>query len=200
LTRDKQDGIRAQLVRRGAQDYLWSRGEYLITERFPELAAVRLPEGAVVDGEVLVWGEGDAAAPFAELQRRIGRKTLSAKLLAELPAVLVAYDLLELDGVDTRALPQHERRALLETVVAAAAQPQLKLSPQVAAAGWPRCAPSRAEKFGPVRSVRPTMVFEIGFEGIAVRFPRILRRRDDKTVDDADSPDTFKGLLAAAAP
>ena len=66
------------------------------------------------------------------------------------------------------------------------------------------------EKFGPVRSVRPTMVFEIGFEGIAlssrhkagiaVRFPRILRRRDDKSVDDADTLDTLKGLLAAAGP
>jgi DNA ligase-1 len=308
----KYDGIRAQLVRRGGQNYLWSRGEDLITERFPELAAVRLPDGTVVDGEVLVWGEGDAPAPFAELQRRIGRKTLSAKLLAELPAVLVAYDLLELDGVDTRALPQHERRALLETVVAAAAQPQLKISPLVAAGDWEALAALRAgsrargvegmmlkaadarygvgrtkdvgtwwkwkidpyavdavliyaqaghgrraslytdytfavwdgaggerklvpfakaysgltdaeiaqvdsairkttiEKFGPVRSVRPTMVFEIGFEGIAlssrhkagiaVRFPRILRRRDDKTVDDADSLDALKGLLAAAAP
>jgi DNA ligase-1 len=309
----KYDGIRAQLVRRGGQNYLWSRGEDLITERFPELAAIRLPEGTVVDGEILVWNEGaDAPAPFADLQKRIGRKSLSSKLLAELPAVLVCYDLLELDGVDLRALPQHERRALLETQVAQAAMPQLKLSPLVQAADWDQLAGLRGgsrergvegmmlkardaqygvgrtkdvgtwwkwkidpysvdavliyaqaghgrraslytdytfavwdgvdgerklvpfakaysgltdaeiaqvdsairkttlEKFGPVRSVRPTMVFEIGFEGIAlssrhkagiaVRFPRILRKREDKSVDDADTLDTLKGLLATASP
>jgi DNA ligase-1 len=309
----KYDGIRAQLVRRGGQNYLWSRGEDLITERFPEIAAVRLPEGTVVDGEVLVWNEeAGAPAPFADLQKRIGRKTLSAKLLAELPAVLVAYDLLELDGVDTRALPQHERRALLETLVQGAAQAPLKISPLVEGASWDELAALReqsrsrsvegmmlkakdaqygvgrtkdvgtwwkwkidpysidavliyaqsgsgrraslytdytfgvwddnegerklvpfakaysgltdaeiaqvdnairrttVEKFGPVRVVRPTMVFEIGFEGIAlssrhkagiaVRFPRILRRRDDKAIEDADTLDTLKGLLAAAAP
>lgn len=305
----KYDGIRAQLVRRGGQNYLWSRGEDLITERFPELAALRLPEGTVVDGEVLIWDNGPA--PFADLQKRIGRKTLSAKLLAELPAVLVAYDLLEEDGVDLRTVPQHERRTLLEALVESSAQEQLKLSPLVQAESWDQLAEIRTEsrargvegmmvkaksaeygvgrtknvgtwwkwkidpysidavliyaqaghgrraslytdytfavwdsdedgerklvpfakaysgltdaeiavvdnairkttveKFGPVRSVRPTMVFEIGFEGIAlssrhkagiaVRFPRILRKRDDKTIDDADSLDTLKGLLATA--
>jgi DNA ligase-1 len=309
----KYDGIRAQLVRRGGQNYLWSRGEDLITERFPEIAAIRLPEGTVVDGEVLVWNEEAAApAPFADLQKRIGRKTLSSKLLAELPAVLVAYDLLELDGVDTRALPQHERRALLETLVQGADQAPLRISPLVEGESWDDLARLReqsrsrsvegmmlkardaqygvgrtkdvgtwwkwkidpyaidavliyaqsgsgrraslytdytfavwdhnegerklvpfakaysgltdaeiaqvdntirrttVEKFGPVRVVRPTMVFEIGFEGIAlssrhkagiaVRFPRILRRRDDKAVEDADTLDTLKGLLAAAGP
>ncbi|HWJ93812.1 MAG TPA: cisplatin damage response ATP-dependent DNA ligase, partial [Telluria sp.] len=140
----KYDGIRAQLVRRGGQNYLWSRGEDLITERFPEIASIRLPEGTVVDGEVLVWNHaGDAPVPFADLQKRIGRKSLSAKLLGELPAVLVAYDLLELDGVDIRALPQHERRALLEAEVEKAAQPQLKLSPLVRAASWDELAGQR---------------------------------------------------------
>jgi DNA ligase-1 len=118
----KYDGIRAQLVRRGGQNYLWSRGEDLITDRFPELASLD-PAGR--DGGRRRGADldrsGDAPAPFADLQKRIGRKTLSAKLLAELPAVLLAYDLLELDGVDTRALPQHERRALLETLVTGAA-------------------------------------------------------------------------------
>jgi DNA ligase-1 len=56
------------------------------------------------------------------------------------------------------------------------------------------------EKFGPVRSVKPTMVFELGFEGISVRFTRILRRRDDKPVEAADTLDTLKGLLEASAP
>ncbi len=314
----KYDGMRAQLVCRDGQRWLWSRGEDLITERFPELSALRLPDGTVIDGEILIWrGAGAVApAPFADLQKRIGRKTLSTKLLADLPAVLVAYDLLERDGADIRALPQHERRALLEQVVAACGAPQLTLSPLVAAADWDALATlrlaSRArgveglmlkardagygvgrtkdvgtwwkwkidpytidavliyaqsghgrraslytdytfavwdrgqdqdqdqerklvpfakaysgltdaeiaqvdsvirkttiEKFGPVRSVKPSMVFEIGFEGIAlssrhkagiaVRFPRILRRRDDKSIDDADTLDALKGLLAAAS-
>lgn len=306
----KYDGIRAQLVRRGGQNYLWSRGEDLITERFPELAGIALPEGTVVDGEVLIWTDVDTPAPFADLQKRIGRKTLSAKLLAELPAVLVCYDILEEEGVDLRALPQRERRVLLEDLVHKVARPQLRLSPLVKAGSWEELAlvrtESRArgvegmmvkamsaqygvgrtknvgtwwkwkvdpysidavliyaqaghgrraslytdytfavwdgigeerklvpfakaysgltdkeiavvdnairkttvEKFGPVRSVKPTMVFEIGFEGIqlstrhkagiAVRFPRILRKRDDKAVDDADTLDTLKGLLAAS--
>jgi DNA ligase-1 len=306
----KYDGIRAQLVRRGGQNYLWSRGEDLITERFPELAALRLPEGTVIDGEVLIW-QNEAPAPFADLQKRIGRKTLSARLLAELPAVLVAYDLLEEGGVDLRAVPQRERRTLLEALVRDADQPQLRISPLVEAEGWDQLAQIRTEsrargvegmmvkasaaqygvgrtkdvgtwwkwkidpytidavliyaqaghgrraslytdytfavwdeeegerklvpfakaysgltdaeiavvdaairkttveKFGPVRSVRPTMVFEIGFEGIAlssrhkagiaVRFPRILRKRDDKAIEDADSLDTLKGLLAASS-
>ncbi|MGI5011859.1 MAG: ATP-dependent DNA ligase [Janthinobacterium lividum] len=309
----KYDGIRAQLVRRGGQNFLWSRGEDLITERFPELANLRIPEGTVLDGEVLIWQPGcEAPAPFADLQKRIGRKTLSAKLLNELPAVLCCYDLLEFGGVDLRALPQHERRALMETEVAAIGAPQLRLSPVVEADSWDELARLRAqsrergvegmmlkarsaqygvgrtkdvgtwwkwkidpytvdavliyaqagsgrraslytdytfavwdgdgeerrlvpfakaysgltdaeiaqvdnavrkttlEKFGPVRSVKPTMVFEIGFEGIAlstrhkagiaVRFPRILRRRFDKPVEEADTLDTLKGLLAAAGP
>jgi DNA ligase-1 len=306
----KYDGIRAQLVRRGGQNFLWSRGEDLITERFPELGNLRLPEGTVLDGEVLIWQPGcDAPAPFADLQKRIGRKTLSAKLLAELPAVLCCYDLLEFNGVDLRALPQHERRALMETEVTAIDAPQLRLSPVVKADSWDELARLRAEsrergvegmmlkarsaqygvgrtkdvgtwwkwkidpytvdavliyaqagsgrraslytdytfavwdgegeerrlvpfakaysgltdaeiqqvdnavrkttieKFGPVRSVKPTMVFEIGFEGIAlstrhkagiaVRFPRILRRRFDKPVEEADTLDSLKGLLGA---
>ena len=260
-----------------------------------------------------MWQEGDAPAPFAALQKRIGRKLLSARLLAELPAVLVAYDLLELDGVDLRQLPQHERRVLLEKLVASADQPQLRISPLVQAASWQQLAAMReesrargvegmmlkaraaqygvgrtkdvgtwwkwkidpysvdavlvyaqaghgrraslytdytfavwdndgggerqlvpfakaysgltdaeitqvdnmirrttVERFGPVRSVKPTMVFEIGFEGIAesprhksgiaVRFPRILRKRDDKTVEDADTLDVLRRLLAPDAP
>jgi DNA ligase-1 len=142
----KYDGIRAQLVRRGGQNFLWSRGEDLITERFPELGNLRLPEGTVLDGEVLIWQPGcDAPAPFADLQKRIGRKTLSAKLLAELPAVLCCYDLLEFNGVDLRALPQHERRALMETEVTAIDAPQLRLSPVVKADSWDELARLRAE-------------------------------------------------------
>jgi DNA ligase-1 len=304
----KYDGIRAQLVRRHRQTWLWSRGEDLITDRFPEISGIALPEGTVVDGEVLVWRDG-RPAPFSELQKRIGRKTLSAKLLAELPAALVAYDLLEQDGADIRHLPQRERRARLETLVDALGAPQLVLSPLIAAPDWTSLEAIRAEsrsravegmmlkgaeaqygvgrtrdvgtwwkwkidpfsvdavliyaqaghgrraslytdytfavwdeepngerrlvpfakaysgltdaeiarvdalirrttieKFGPVRSVRPTLVFEIGFEGIAassrhkagiaVRFPRMLRIRDDKPIEEADTLATLKGMLA----
>ncbi|MFC7515355.1 ATP-dependent DNA ligase [Herbaspirillum sp. GCM10030257] len=304
----KYDGIRAQLVRREGQTWLWSRGEDLITERFPEISSIPLPEGTVIDGEILIWKD-NAPAPFAALQQRIGRKTLSAKMRVELPAALVAYDLLESAGKDLRALTQSERRAQLEELVAGIDNAALRLSSLVHAASWDELATlressrSRAveglmlkasdarygvgrtkdsgvwwkwkidpyavdavliyaqaghgkraslytdytfavwdtdadggrrlvpfakaysgltdaeiakvdaairrstiEKFGPVRSVQPSMVFEIGFEGIArsprhkagiaVRFPRILRIRDDKKIEEADTLDTLRGMLA----
>ncbi|TWI62193.1 DNA ligase-1 [Pseudoduganella lurida] len=315
----KYDGMRAQIVARGGS-WVWSRGEDLITERFPELAAIRLPDGTVVDGEILVWRDGisptSSPAPFADLQKRIGRKSLSPKFLGEYPAVLVAYDLLERDGVDLRKLPQCERRTLLEQLVKEVDSPQLRISPLVEAPDWEALAKVREEsrgrgvegmmlkaksaqygvgrtkdvgtwwkwkidpyavdavliyaqaghgrraslytdytfavwddivdsegngsrvlvpfakaysgltdaeinqvdnavrkttieRFGPVRSVKPTMVFEIGFEGIAasprhksgiaVRFPRILRRREDKSVEEADTLDMLKGLLQQAS-
>ena len=141
----KYDGMRAQLLRRAGASWLWSRGEELITERFPELAQVPLPEGTVLDGEILIWQPGDVPSAFADLQKRMGRKTVSPKLLAELPAVLVAYDMLEMDGVDIRHLPQRERRALLEGVVAQVASPALRLSPRIEAASWEALAAIRVE-------------------------------------------------------
>ncbi|MFT3720506.1 ATP-dependent DNA ligase [Pseudorhodoferax sp.] len=328
----KYDGIRGQIVRRAGQAWLWSRGEELVTERFPEIAAAAatLPDGCVLDGEILVWPDGaPQPAPFAPLQQRIGRKTLTRKLLAELPARFVAYDLLELDGADCRALPQRERRTLLERLLAG--HPSLRLSPLVPGADWPALAAARArsredgveglmlkhrdaaygtgrtrqgglwwkwkidpmtvdavlvyaqaghgrrasvytdytfavwsrtprdaaeaqavldaiaarrpaepgalqlvafakaysgltdeefrrvdavirrttlEKFGPVRSVRPSLVFELGFEGIArsprhksgiaVRFPRMLRIRGDKPLHEAGTLAELEALLPAA--
>ena len=316
----KWDGIRAQLVKRAGQVWLWSRGEELVTERFPELQAMgaALPDGTVLDGEVLVWREG-RAQPFADLQQRIGRKTLSARLLRDIPVVLMAYDLLEWAGQDQRTAPQHARRAQLQEVVQGLAHPQLLLSPVLgvsAAApeeGWAALAAQREsartlgveglmlkqrgaqygvgrtrdvglwwkwkldpfsvdavlvyaqrghgrraslysdytfavwngppgeagrqlvpfakaysgltdaemarvdaiikkttqESFGPVRSVRPTLVFELGFEGIArstrhkcgiaVRFPRMLRWREDKPVEEADTLQTLQALLPGGA-
>lgn len=313
----KWDGIRAQLVKRDGRLWLWSRGEELITERFPELheLAEALPDGSVLDGELVAWKEpatGSGAVfgiqPFALLQQRIGRKTLSKKLLEEVPAALLAYDLLEWRGEDWRSRPQDERRARLELLVAEVGDGRLQLSPQLTGSDWQDFARQReasrelgvegmmlkrrdslygvgrtrdlglwwkwkidpfsvdavliyaqrghgrraslysdytfavwddstpgervlvpfakaysgltdeemrkvdaiirkttVEKFGPVRSVTPTLVFELGFEGIAlskrhksgvaVRFPRMLRWRTDKQVEDADTLATLQGLL-----
>jgi DNA ligase 1 len=302
----KYDGIRAQLIRRAGQTWLWSRGEDLITERFPEISTIPLSEGTVIDGEILIWKD-ERPAPFSLLQQRIGRKTLSAAMRESLPAVLIAYDLLELQGQDLRAMPQQQRRAMLEDLVASLPASAIRLSPLVAAPNWDTLASLReesrergvegfmlkardsrygvgrtkdkgvwwkwkidpyavdavlvyaqpgngrraslltdytfavwdgagsetrlvpfakaysgltnaeiaevdaiirrttVEKFGPVRSVQPGMVFEIGFEGIAasprhksgiaVRFPRILRWRQDKQIEDADTLETLRGML-----
>jgi DNA ligase-1 len=134
----KWDGIRGQLIRRGGAHHLWSRGEELITDRFPEFAATRdwLPDGTVIDGEVLAFA-GGRPLPFAALQRRIGRKTVPKKVLDEAPAVLMAYDLLEEDGADIRGLPFAERRARLVALVGAMpASGPLRLSPEAAFGDW----------------------------------------------------------------
>lgn len=313
----KWDGIRAQVVKRDGQLWVWSRGEELVTERFPELQSLAqtLPDGVVLDGEILVWKASDAKAeasvqPFALLQQRLGRKTLGKKLLSDAPVVLQAYDLLEWQGEDWRSRPQHERRAQLERVLEDCPLAPVLLSPLLQGPDWadlarqreqsrslgvegmmlkqrealygvgrtkdmgtwwkwkidpfsvdavliyaqrghgrraslysdytfavwdgPAGTPDRTlipfakaysgltdeemrkvdaivrkttqETFGPVRSVTPTLVFELGFEGIAlskrhksgiaVRFPRMLRWRLDKPVEEADDLATLQALLA----
>jgi len=304
----KWDGIRAQLVKRDGRLWVWSRGEELVTERFPELHSLvsGLPDGTVIDGEIVVWK--DAVQPFALLQQRIGRKTLSKKVLEDAPVAVLAYDLLEHQGDDWRNHTQAERRTQLEQVVTQCNQPVLLASPLLTATTWQALAEQReasrslgvegmmlkardglygvgrtkdmgvwwkwkvdpfsvdavliyaqrghgrraslysdytfavwdgppgsertlvpfakaysgltdeemrkvdaivrkttVEKFGPVSSVTPSMVFELGFEGIAlskrhksgiaVRFPRMLRWRQDKAVDEADSLATLQDLL-----
>jgi DNA ligase-1 len=323
----KWDGIRAQLVLRAGETWLWSRGEELVTDRFPEVerAARTLAaradsagRGLVLDGEVLVWDAATARPlPFALLQKRTTRRTLSAAVLRDSPVAFLAYDLLERDGEDWRARPQAERRAALEALVGADAPvpgAALTVSPRVRAADWdgyaalrdesrargvegfmlkrlsapygigrtkadggdwwkwkvdpytvdavlvyaqrgsgrraslytdytfavwdraaaPGGAPrallpfakaysgltdeeirrvdavvrrTTTETFGPVRSVTPTLVFELGFEGIArsprhrsgiaVRFPRILRWRTDKPIEAADTIDALRAMLEA---
>ncbi len=139
----KYDGIRAQLVRQGGQTWLWSRGEELIGERFPEVlaAAAGLPDGSVLDGELLVWREGEVApGDFQRLQQRIGRKAPGRKLLADTPVVFVAYDLLRERGADLRALALAERRARLEVLLAGS---PLLLAPTLAPADWAACAALR---------------------------------------------------------
>lgn len=143
----KWDGIRGQLVLRGGSHHLWSRGEELVTDRFPELARLKdwLPDGTVIDGEILAH-DGARPLPFADLQKRIGRKVVPKKLLAEAPVVLVAYDLLEHGGEDTRARPFSERRDLLEGLVTALPpDAPLLLSPEVSFADWPALTAMRTQ-------------------------------------------------------
>lgn len=140
----KWDGIRAQLVRRAGDVWLWSRGEELITDRFPEVraAARALPDGTVLDGELLAV-RGEAPLPFSSLQRRIGRTKLTAKVRAEAPVALLAFDLLEDAGEDLRARPLAARRARLEARLAALpaeARAWLRPSPVLEAATWEEAA------------------------------------------------------------
>jgi DNA ligase-1 len=143
----KWDGIRGQLIQRPGAFALWSRGEELITDRFPEFAVLAdfLPPGTVMDGEVLAWDRAaDQPLPFADLQKRIGRKTVPKKLLVEAPALMLVYDLLEDGGMDLRAAPLAERRARLEVLVAGLPDGMpLRLSPAVAFDGWGDLAAAR---------------------------------------------------------
>ncbi|MCE3236379.1 MAG: ATP-dependent ligase [Vampirovibrio sp.] len=297
----KWDGIRAQIIQRNDQVFVWSRGEELLAGRFPELeeAAFRLPAGTVLDGEILCHN-GDAPLPFSVLQTRIGRKSVSKKLLADAPAAFIVYDILEYNERDVRQEPLSERRNLLADALQSVDFPVL-MSPTLQVHSWEEAAhvrqESRArqvegfilkrldstyqsgrkkgdwwkwkidpysvdavliyaqagtgrranlytdytfavwnndqlvpiakaysglsnveidrldrwirsntlEKFGPVRSVTPHHVFELAFEGIseskrhksgvAVRFPRILRWREDKPMQEADTLDYLKGLI-----
>ncbi|MET0336081.1 MAG: ATP-dependent DNA ligase [Rhizobacter sp.] len=136
----KYDGIRAQVVRRGGNIWVWSRGEELVTERFPEVMAIagQWPDGTVVDGEILVWKDGKPA-PFNLLQQRIGRKLLGKKILADAPVSFMAYDLLEWQGEDIRTWPQHRRREAL------LALPGLMVSPTVERSTWPELVELREE-------------------------------------------------------
>jgi DNA ligase 1 len=139
----KYDGIRAQVVKRAGQVWIWSRGEELVSERFPEVLAqaAALPDGCVLDGELLVWHSGSTQpAPFQLLQQRIGRKTVGKKLLADAPVVFVAYDLLELAGTDQRGQPQAQRRMLLERLLSGT---PLRVSPRLVCASWPQLVAER---------------------------------------------------------
>jgi len=136
----KWDGIRAQLVRRPGVNALWSRGEEIVTDQFPEVtsAAASLPEGLVLDGEILVWRD-DAPRPFASLQTRLNRKTKRAAqldLFATERVIFMAYDLLEHEGRDVRERPLRERRASLEALIERANDDTIRLSPVIDALTW----------------------------------------------------------------
>ena len=140
----KWDGIRAQLVRRGGTVHLWSRGEELITHRFPEIAAAatRLPEGTVLDGEVLAFRDG-VPLPFSALQQRIGRQKQVAQMARAVPVVFMAYDILEDEGVDVRAQPLVDRRERLRTRLES--DGVLRVSPTLEAADWTALGDQRAD-------------------------------------------------------
>ncbi len=306
IAEHKWDGIRGQVIVREGELYVWSRGEELVTDKYPEYAVLReaLPNGTVLDGEILPWRDG-MPLPFQVLQTRIGRRTVPPRALKEAPVALVAYDLLEWEGNDLRERPLEERRVLLERLVKDVDLPVLQLSRAVFFTQWDELAAERErsrevrseglmlkrrdsryhvgrkkgdwwkwkvdaltidgvllyaqrghgrradlytdftfavwkgdelvpfakaysgltdaemkrldafvkantiERFGPVRSVIPKHVFEIGFEGIgpsprhksgvALRFPRILRWRTDKPIEEANTLQDLKDLIDARA-
>ena len=161
----KWDGMRAQVVRRGGEVALWTRGEELVGERFPEIvdAAAELPDGTVLDGELLVV-QGGRQQGFTTLSRRMNRTCPTRRQIAELPCAFLAYDLLESDGVDRRQEPLATRRRRLDRLAAAAGWPtfepraaddplpssaptvaRLLLSPQLPAPDWQAVSDARAE-------------------------------------------------------
>ena len=297
----KWDGIRGQIIVRGGELFVWSRGEELVTDKYPEYEVLKslLPDGTVLDGEIMPFKDGMPLS-FNHLQTRIGRKTLSPKLLRDVPVAFVAFDVLEWKGVDIRTHPMTERRKILEELCSSPPA-ALRISEIVPFENWETLAAERdrsrdllsegimlkrkdspyrdgrrrgdwwkwkidpytvdavmiyamrgsgrranlytdytfavwdgdrlvpftkaysgltdeefheidkwikqntIERFGPVRSVKPLLVFEIAFEGIArstrhksgiaLRFPRMKRWRKDKPISEANTIQDLISLL-----
>ena len=141
----KWDGIRGQIIARSGAFAIWSRGEDLITDRFPEFAPLQdhLPPGTVLDGEIVAWG-GTAPLPFADLQKRIGRKTVPKKLLTQAPGHFLAYDLLEENGLDLREAPLSQRRARLVALLDTLPEGLPMSASPVAHGDWAGLAATRA--------------------------------------------------------
>jgi DNA ligase-1 len=300
----KWDGIRGQVIVRERNLFVWSRGEELVTDKYPEyhIFPDLLKDGTVLDGEILPF-KNNQPLPFALLQTRIGRKTLSQKILTDVPVAFIAYDILEYNGVDIRESKLIDRRNKLEEICGRQDAAALKISPLVSFDSWQSLHEQRShareffsegimlkrkdsiyrdgrrrgdwwkwkidpftvdavmiyamsghgrranlytdytfavwngdqlvpftkaysgltdeeirevdrwirqntvEKFGPVRSVKPELVFEIAFEGIAkstrhksgvaLRFPRINRWRKDKPIREANTLEDLMALLHA---
>lgn len=298
----KWDGIRGQLIKRNDEIFIWSRGEELVTDQFPELVeSLKKCEGNfVIDGEIIAWKK-NKILNFSELQKRLNRKTISKKMLEEIPVKCIVYDLLELEYEDLRQKPLQERRKKLENWLELNLPSHIILSQKITSESWETMDEIRnnareinaeglmlkhhnsvyhagrkrgdwwkwkinpytidavliyaqkgsgrrsgyytdytfavkdedrlvtiakaysgltdkeimevsrfvnknaLEKFGPVRTVKPELVFEIAFEGIsyskrhksgvALRFPRIVRWRKDKTAEEIDHLDDLKKLI-----
>lgn len=145
----KWDGIRAQLIRREGKSAVWSRGDEMIAGAFPELiqTANSLPDGTVVDGEIVAWDE-TARRPmsFATLQRRLNRKGVEMSFWPDVPVAMILFDLLEWNGVDLRKEPLTTRRRMLEEFVANRPNdPLLRLSHLVEASTWESLPPLLTE-------------------------------------------------------
>ncbi len=140
----KWDGIRGQVIKRNNELFVWSRGEELMTDKFPEYHLLRdlLPNGLVLDGEIIPSRNGQPL-PFALLQTRIGRKNVTRKQLQEAPISFFAYDLLEFEGEDWRPRPLTERRAKLEEIVNAISLSVISLSPIIEYSTWTELAEAR---------------------------------------------------------
>lgn len=150
----KWDGIRAQMIKRGGEIFIWSRGEDLATEKFPELHPFlnALPDGTVIDGEILSFKNG-LPMPFNILQTRIGRKNLSKKILEESPVAVIAYDCLEYKGEDIRHKTQAERRVRLEQLQTATPFPEVfRISALISFNTW--------EELGTIREQSRAMIAE----------------------------------------
>lgn len=298
----KWDGIRGQLIKRNTEIFIWSRGEELVTPQFPELvtALEHIPGNFVLDGEILAVND-DEVLNFNELQKRLNRKTITPKMLREIPVKVFVYDILEFNDEDLREKPLSERRKILENLIETYPVENIKISGSVPFKNWDDLIAIREnsrennseglmlkqknshyhsgrkkgdwwkwkvdaltidavliyaqkgsgrrsgyytdytfavkkddqlvtiakaysgltdkeimevsrfvtknslEKFGPVRTVKPELVFEIAFEGIgfsnrhksgvALRFPRIVRWRRDKKADEIDDIEEVKKLI-----
>ncbi|MBT0810412.1 ATP-dependent DNA ligase [Litoribacter ruber] len=142
----KWDGIRGQLINRKGEVYIWSRGEELVTEKFPELLDLgkELPEGTVLDGEIIPF-QGGYPLTFGILQTRIGRKNLTKKILKDAPISFIAYDVLEWQGADIRTSPLVERRKLLEELKSNISHQKLELSKVVEGGSWQELANIRED-------------------------------------------------------
>jgi len=142
----KWDGIRSQTIIRNNELYIWSRGEELVTDKYPEFQAFIgvIPDGTVIDGELLPFVDGEIGT-FNDLQTRIGRKTVSPALLKKTPVIVRAYDLLEWQGEDIRTKPYSERRALLESLLASipTGSVPMQLSERITLSSWETIAEER---------------------------------------------------------
>lgn len=114
----KWDGIRGQVIKRKGEAFIWSRGEELVNEQFPDLvlAVDSLPDHLVLDGEILAWKDGKPM-PFQALQKRLGRKNPGRKILQDTPVVFMVYDVLEYKGKDVRSQPFHKRQELMREII-----------------------------------------------------------------------------------
>ena len=133
----KLDGIRGQIIVRDEQIYIWSRGEDVLTDKFPEFDLLKnqLSNGTVIDGEIIPW-KNDKPLPFSVMQTRIGRKNVTKKYLEEAPLIMVCYDLLEDKEIDIRQQPLQERKNRLIEILSEINSPLLLLSEEMHFSDW----------------------------------------------------------------